>query len=349
VRELLFGYNPGTFYAAAGRMRYAASTLGALDGARVRIPVGEGFSVGAFGGLLPNPLSAEPSVDAQRFGVEGTYSRPDLQLRPEAALVVHGSTFQGGLDERRLSGVFGIYPGLSRIGGHVEVSSFDANNPWKAGPIELTAAGVDASVRAGILQFGGRFDLRQPERSRWLASFLPTSWFCRTVPSPAGVISNNEPCDGSVSTRAVGAVDAGVEIDNVSLLVGGTTVGDLTQGGEPHMLGGFATGRIVRIENLLRVEGSVSYSTGTDMDMFGATIGPGLTLFGEDLDLSAYYRYATLQYRDTQTSVVQHGLGGVAMIFPNSNFLFTLQGESIVGNDVQALLFYATMMWRPRP
>jgi hypothetical protein len=137
------------------------------------------------------------------------------------------------------------------------------------------------------------------------------------VPSPAGITSNNEPCDGGVSTRALGEVDAGVEVDNVSVQLGGTTMGDLTQGGAPHMIGGFAAGRVVRIEKLLRVEGSANYSTGTDLDMFGGTIGPGFTLLDDALDLSAYYRNATLQYRATTTSVVQHGFGGVAMFFPN--------------------------------
>jgi hypothetical protein len=349
VRELLVGYNAGTVSASVGRMRYAASTLGTLDGARVGASIGEGLALGAFGGLLPDPLGGEPSLDAQRFGVEGRYSRPDLTLRPEGALVLHGSTFRGGLDERRLSGVFGIYPALSRIGGHVEVSNFDTNNPWKAAPVELTAAGVDASMRLGVFQLGGRFDLRQPERSRWLASFLPASWLCRTVPSPPLVTSNSEPCDGSVSTRTLGEVDAGLEIDNVSMLVGGTAIGDLTQSGEPTMLGGLATARVVRIEQLLRVEGSVSYSHGTDIDMFSGTIGPGFTLLHDNLDLSAYYRNATLQYRATSTSYAQHGFGGVAMLFPNSDLLLTVQGESIAGSDVQAILFYATMMWRPRP
>jgi hypothetical protein len=347
VRELLIGYNPGTLNAGIGRMRYAASTLGTLDGARVGVPFGEGITLGAFGGLLPDPLGGEPSLEAQRFGVEGKYSRPDLDLRPEAALVLHGSTFRGAIDERRLSGVFGIYPALSRIGGHFDVSNFDANNPWKAGPIELTAAGLDASLRHGIVQLGGRLDLRQPERSHWLASFLPPSWLCRTVPSPAGVTSPNEPCDGSVSTRALGEMDAGLQIANVSMLVGATATGDLTQSGEPTMLGGLASARVLRIEKLLRIEGSGSYSRATDIDMFGATIGPGFTLLDDHLDLSAYYRNTTLQYRTASTSFVQHGFGGVAMLFPSSDLLFTVQGESITGSDVQALLFYATMMWRP--
>src|SRR5258706_2974665 len=43
---------------------------------------------------LPDPGSAAPSVDAQRFGVEATYSRPEVAMRPEASLVLHGSTFR---------------------------------------------------------------------------------------------------------------------------------------------------------------------------------------------------------------------------------------------------------------
>lgn len=156
VRELLVGYGaaPG-FYGGIGRMRYAASTLGALDGARVRTGLGAGFSVGAFGGMLPNPLSAAPSLAAARFGVEATYSAPEAGARPEAALVAHGSTFDGRLDERRLSGVFALFPGSSRFGGHFELSSFESGNPWNAAPLELTAGGVDASVRSGAFEVGG--------------------------------------------------------------------------------------------------------------------------------------------------------------------------------------------------
>ena len=350
LRELLVSQGIGSWRASLGRMRYAASTLGTLDGARAHTPLGEGFSVGAFGGLLPNPLGGEPSLDAQRFGVETTYSRPDVDLRPEAALVVHGSTFRGGLDERRVSGVFGLYPGLSRIGGNFEVSNFDSTNPWKAGAIELTAAGLDGSVRAGILQFGGRFDVRQPERSRWLGSFLPASWLCRTVPAPVGAPAGPEPCDGSVSTRALGALDAGVQIDNVSFVVGGTTIGDLTQTGDSaHMLGGFASGRVVHIQKIVRVDVSGSYSNATYLNMYGGTLGSGVTLFDDVLDLSAYYRNATLQYRSNPTSLVQHGIGAAAMLFPSSDLLFTLQGEAILGSDVQALTIFGTAMWRPRP
>jgi len=348
LREMLVGYSSGGWYAGLGRMRYAASTLGTLDGTRVQAPLGQGFAIGAFGGVLPDPLSGEPSLVAQRFGVEATFNRPELALRPEAGLVLNGSMFQGSLDERRLSGMFGIYPGLSRFGGHFEVSSFDSNNPWKASPIEVTAAGLDGSVRAGIFQFGGRVDVRQPDRSRWLASFLPAYWFCRTVPS-ATAATGTEACDGSVSTRALGELDAGVEVGKVSFTIGGTRITDLTQtGGAPDMTGAVASGRVVRIAKIVRIEASGNYSEATYLKMYGGSAGPGLTLFDDALDVSAYYRNATLEYRSVSTSLVQNGFGGTVMLFPSPVVIFTLQTEAITGDDTNALLVFGTMMWRPR-
>jgi hypothetical protein len=350
VREALASYGSGSWYAGIGRMKYAASTLGTLDGARVQMPLGQGFSIGAFGGLLPNPLSGQLASDAQRFGVEAKYNRPDFALRPEGALVLQGSTFGGSLDERRVSGMFGIYPGLSRLGGHFEVSNFDSNNPWKASAIELTAAGLDTSVRFGVFDFGARADLLQPERSKWLASYLPTSWFCTTVPAPGATPTKTEPCDGSVSTRALGSLDAGLSIDKLSLMVGATAIGDLTAStGAEHMIEGFATGRVVRIAKYFRLEVSGNYGVGSYLNMFGGMAGPGLTLFNGALDLSAYYRLAELEYASASSAALQQdGFGGTVALFPNSTVMFTAQGEAITGNDVRAVFLFGTMVWRPR-
>jgi hypothetical protein len=349
VRELLASYGSAGWYAGLGRMKYAASTLGTLDGARVQAPLGGGFSVGAFGGFLPNPLGGEVSLTAERFGVEGRFARPDLDLRPEAALVAHGSTFGGALDERRLSGMFGVYPGPSRFGGHFEVSAFDANNPWGANPVEVTAAGLDQSVRIGILELGGRADLLQPERSRWLASFLPTSWLCRTVPAAGGASTIGEPCDGRSTTRGLGSVNAAITAGNVSVAAGATAMGDVPRsGGAPRIFGGFATARMVRIARIVRLEASASYSVGDDLDMYGGTVGPGVTLLDDALDVSIYYRLAELQYRSVSTYLQQDGFGGTVVFFPSSTMMFTLQGEGITGDDVKALTVFGTVAWRPR-
>lgn len=347
VRELFASYASGGYFGGLGRMRYASRTLGTLDGARASAPLGSGFSLGAFGGVLPDPLNGAFSTKANRFGVEASYSRPDAELRPDVALVAHGSMFEGSLDERRLSGAFGLYPGHSRLGGYFEVSAFDASNPWKAKPFELTAAGLDTSVRAGAFQFGGRFDLRQPERSRWLAFYLPPTWFCPTVPSAPGATTTPEACDGTVSTRASGVIDAGVDVDPVSIVVGGTTMGDLTLPGSPNMTGAFVSGRVVRILRVLRFEGSASYSRATYIDMIGASVGPGFLLFGDALDVSTYYRIATLEYRASPASLVQHGVGGYIVALPSSDLLVAVQGEAMGGSDANALALFGTITWRP--
>lgn len=347
VRELLAHYGSGGWYAGLGRMKYASSTLGTLDGLRVAAPLGGGFSIGAFGGLLPNPLSGALATDAQRFGIEARFSKPEAKLRPEAAIVVHGSTFNGGLDERRVSGMFGVYPGLSRFGGHVEVSNFDANNPWKASTVEVTSAGLDESIRVKNFDFGARFDLLQPERSRWLASYLPTSWFCRPVPT-SGVAPNAEPCDGSSSTRLLGALDAGVTFGKASFGLGATTMGDVTHGTEPRTLGAFATARVARIGNVLRLEAAGSGSTSTYLDMLSASAGFGLTLVHDLIDFSAYYRRGEVRYAAVQSYLAQDGVGGSLVVFPMSTVMVAIHGEGVTGNDAAYLSLLANVVWRPR-
>jgi|GEM_PF-1177832 len=347
VRELRASYVAASFAGSVGRMRYAASTLGTLDGLRVTAPLGAGFSLGAFGGMLPDPLRGTPSSSASRFGFEASYSRPDLPMRPDVALVLHGSRFEGQLDERRVSGAFSIYPGPSRLGAHFELSSFDASNPWHAAGLELTAAGLDTSVRRGVFQLQGRFDVRRPERSRWLASYLPASWFCTTSAPPAGAPASAEACDGSVSTRAYGSIDAGVQLDRASMLVGVTTTGDLTQSGASSTAGAFAAARVLRIAGVLRIEATGSYSRATYLDMVGASAGPGLTLFGDALDVSVHYRLTSLQYRSDAAALVQSALGGAMVVIPGSDVLMAAQGELITGADARALVLLGTVSWRP--
>jgi hypothetical protein len=324
-------------------MRYAASTLGMLDGARVSAPVGSGFAVGAFGGLLPHPMSGAPSLAATRFGVEATYNRDDLALRPDAALVVSGSTFDGRLDERRLSGVASVYPGDARLGAFFQLSAFDRGNPWNASALALTAAGLDASVHAGPMRFGARVDTRTPERSLWLASFLPVTWFCATA--PAGGV---ERCEGKTPTLAQGLLDAGVDVGSFSLSAGVTRSVDLGLSGAPSAFGGFVASRVVRIADVLRLDATGHYSKATYMDIVGGSFGPGLGLLGDTLDVSAYYRGGTLRYSAMPELLVQHAVGGAVVVIPGPTLLFAFQGETLFGDDARALMLFGTATWRPR-
>ena len=350
VRELLLGYGrPSSFRAGLGRMRYAAATLGTLDGLRADVPLGAGFSAGAFGGLLPDPLTGGVAADAQRFGVDARYADTSASLRPEVTLVGHGSTFKGQLDEKRLSAIVGLYPGQSRLGGHAELSSFESSNPWKASPLELTAAGVDASLRLGPVQMGGRFDVRQQERSAYLASFLPLSWFCATTlaPAAAGTPARDVCVDGRGSQRLLEAADATLELGNFGIGVGSTA--QQTSGGGPKALGGFANARLVRIARHFRLEAAGNLSSGTYVDLLGASAGPGVSVFADTLDASLYYRFAQLSYRAApDTTLRQHAAGAMFVLLPASEFVLTLQGEGQTGDDVKAVLALMNVLWRPR-
>jgi hypothetical protein len=349
VRELLASYGNanGGWFAGLGRMKYAASTLGTLDGLRLQAPLGGGVTLAAFGGFLPNPLGSEIAVDAQRFGVEARWYRPDLGVRPEAALVIHGSMFQGKPDERRISAMFGVYPGRTRIGGHIEVSNFDPNNPWKASPVEITAAGLDDSVRVGPFELGSRIDFIEPERSYWLASYLPTTWFCRTVPT-TGTPTNQEPCDGASSMRAQGTLTMSYVKGIGAVTIGGTAMGDVSHGTEPRILGGYISGRLVRIAKVLRLELAANYSNATYIDMFGGTAGLGISVLHDALDVSAYYRRTELAYASNDTFLEQNGFGGAIVLFPTSTVMATVQGEAITGNDFNGVYVFGTIAWRPR-
>ena len=103
----------------------------------------------------------------------------------------------------------------------------------------------------------------------------------------------------------------------------------------------------MKIGQLLRVEGSANVSTGTYLDMYGGTLGPGVTLFDDTLDLSAYYRLAVLQYRADDSSLAQNGFGGILAVFPNATVFLTFQGEAIVGDDASVLSLFGTATWRP--
>jgi hypothetical protein len=347
VRELLASYGTTTGV-SLGRMRWAAGTLGALDGVRVKAGLGGGFGVSAFGGVLPNPLSTAPELGAQRFGVEGSFALPDRTLHPEASLVVHGSTFDGRLDERRMSGIFGIYPGRSRLGGHVEVSSFDRDNPWGASTIELTAAGLDGSLRIGRVQVGARADIRQPERSRWLASFLPASFFCLTRPSAPGAPAVPEACDGRVATRAHGALDASVDVGPVVLAAGGSVVRDLAIERLPTLASGFGSARVIRVARYLRADLTGSYSSSSYVDMLMVGGGPGVSLLGDRIDIGTYARFAKLSYPVRTGDLAQRAAGGTVMVLPSPVLAFTLQGEGVTGDDARAVLVFASALWHPR-
>ncbi len=190
------------------------------------------------------PLSGVPS-DAARFGGELAWEEVDAEWRRRVIVGGHASRFDGELDERRVNASIDLLPNFGHFGAHAELSFFDADNSWQADSIELSAAGADASVRSGIFEVAVRGNLRRPERSRWLASFLPPEWLCVAEATAAGPST----CLGSDAVYSGGS-DVGIHLEKTSVRVGGHAA--TTQNADADVFGGFGHLRLSDVVGALR-------------------------------------------------------------------------------------------------
>ena len=157
---------------AIGRLRYAATGLGMLDGGRAAYRSG-GLEVAAFGGLLPDPVSGKPTSDASRFGAELIYAGEQGRVSATAS----GSTWLGELDERRLALAGSARVGRTHLDGWLDVQQFPSGNPWGASAIEVTGAGVSAMRQLDSQAYlGVDATFLRPEQSLRLQAALPLEW-----------------------------------------------------------------------------------------------------------------------------------------------------------------------------
>lgn len=340
--QLSYGETYG-FYAALGRLRYAAATLGMLDGARIQSPSLRGFTIGAFGGLVPHPFTGITEWQVGRFGVDVTYQNLSSALRPMASLVAHGSVFEGALDERRIGLDVGLYPAESRVGGHLELSFNDVDNPWNAPVAEVAAAGVDGSYRRSWFEVGGRFDVRRPERSRWLDSILPPSWLCTALATNEGP---PEPCAGDDDTRYFGSIDAGARFDRGSVSLGATLL-HLSGGEGLDQVGGFVQGQLNRLFGFGRAGLSFMLAQGTFVDTYAGRVTLGGTFRRGLVDVSLHYRVSYSAYEADVEGWVGHLVGGALLLHPVADLDISVQADGIVGRDVDAILVQAFATWNP--
>ena len=169
---------------AVGRLRYAAASLGMLDGGRAALHTGA-FELAAFGGLVPDPVSGKPTTDASRFGAEVVYASEAARI----AATVYGSTWQGAIDEKRLSLVASANRDAARLDGWFEAQAFSSGNPWGASAIEITGAGASAAWRKNTEHLGFDVTFLRPERSLNASTVLSTTrWGIAVLISPASSI-----------------------------------------------------------------------------------------------------------------------------------------------------------------
>lgn len=343
VRELQIAYGQQhDFYAALGRMRYAASTLGQLDGLRVQTPAMGPLTLAGFGGFVPDPRNGEPAFDVGRFGLEATLRDFEAELRPVVTLVAHGSIYGGEIDERRVSGAFHLYPGESHVGGYLEVSAFDADNPWNVDEVVVTAASLDTTLRFDWLRVGARASMRMPERSKWLAALYPQSFLCTPVPTPTGDL---DPCAGFMDMRILGNLDVGIEVDDVALTGGATVVHTGTEG-QLDQVAAFLAFRATRLLGYGHLDVSATASTGYFLETLSLRATVGVAAIPEVLDVSLRYRPAVSRYvADVDPFFVEHLFGGRVLVRPIPELDIVLDADGLVGRQVDAFLVQLATAW----
>jgi hypothetical protein len=346
VRALQFGYGtPTSAQVGLGRLPFVAVGVGRLDGLRVRSPSWGGFSIGAFGGTVPNPLDYLPTVDTTRFGVQLAYQNESLAAQPFVGLSVHASTFMGEIDERRLNLEFDVFPGNARIAGHLELSMHDEVNPWQAPRFEVSAAGLDASVRIGLFQIVGRFDMRLPERSLWLTAYLPLGYLCNTVPDLASSTGDEVVCLNSNDQRYFGGLDASWTFSRFALHAGANLVHSETAD-QFEQIAGYLQARVLRIADIAWLDVSVAAYARSFVSDYAARLGAGVDI-GRVAELSAYYRASLNQYDADPDTWLQHSAGGILYLSLGHDLDLGIRVDGMFGEDVSVLVLGSNLTWRP--
>lgn len=209
---LRYGADPAAPAIAIGRLHYAATTLGLLDGGRAAVKVGERVQLAAFGGIVPDPLTGRPDTTATRFGGEFVYDAADSAYRPRVAIEAHGSTWHDALDERRLNVAATSVLGQTWLDGWVEVQQFPKDNPFHAKSVEVVGGGASVEWRqvGGGAHVGADVTYLTPDRSLRIAELIP-AWVCTRVPGTMPTAMNQQ-CTGDdrlVATTAAAGVRGG--------------------------------------------------------------------------------------------------------------------------------------------
>ncbi len=346
VRDLQFGYGTAQSpQVALGRLPFVAVGVGRLDGLRVRSPSWAGFSIGAFGGGVPNPLDNRPTTDTTRFGVQLAYQNESLDAQPFVGLSVHASTFMGEIDERRVNAEFDVFPGNGRVAGHFELSMHDELNPWQAPRFEVSAAGLDASIRVGLFQVAGRFDMRLPERSIWLTTYLPLGYLCNTVPDPISSVGDEVVCLNSNDARYFGGLDTSFTFTRVVFHAGASIVHSETAA-EFEQIAGYLQARVLRIADIMWADVSVAAYARSFVSDYAARVGAGVDI-GRVGEVSGYYRVSLNQYTAVPTNWLQHAAGGILYLSLGHDLDLGLRVDGVFGEDVSVLVLGSNLTWRP--
>lgn len=319
---------------AVGRLRYAASSVGGLDGGRAAFRTGR-IELAAFGGLVPDPVSGKPAGDAARFGVEATLDAPDLRWRPRLSLTAYGSTWDGRADERRVVVGGSVNRDAWWLDGWAEGQAFAADNPWNARSVELVGAGTTASWRTRGMRVAADITFLRPERSLRLAAALPAEWLCTR--------RDDGTCEHDAWTS--GSLSAGLDRGRWSLdAIGaiGRTNGVAIAYDASGYLGGTVRFGPRRVFASLAA-GQASFARWTSMQL-----GAGVAL-SRRLDVATSYRAELLDYVAATGAVLQHAATLDLHVALGRDLDLAMSAVGTSGDDRDVLALLSTIIWRPLP
>lgn len=337
--NLALGHSEGA-RAEFGRIPYAATNLGPIDGARFEAARWGAVQLAAFGGVLPDPIDGRAAWGTGRFGLELNVAAEDLALRPSFTMVLQGSVFDGSIDERRLYARGQLWPGEHHVSAYAEGSAFDANNPWRRPRAEITAAGAETELRFSAFHVGGRFDMRKPERSYWLANSLPQTWLCAS----ASALALNVACaGGNDDTRYVVQGFSGFDGDRTQVDLGGSWAASSERSLGQHALG-YGTLRFLRIRERYDLAVGASQEGGTLLLSSTAVRSElGIGFLDERMRLNLYYRPAYRRYQASLSPLLEHGAGMGLHVVPTPALSLDLQGDMRVGDVDMAMLMLSVL------
>ena len=322
---------------ALGRLRYAASSIGMLDGVRAAAHLSR-IELAAFGGLVPDPVSGKPETSASRFGVEAVFD-DDSRWRPRVAVTAYGSTWEGELDEKRLAVSASANHGALWLDGWGEAQAFSSDNPWNAKSVEVTGAGATASWRNRGKHVAADITYLRPERSLRLAAALPPEWLCTQQPQIGAV---SEECTGGDSW-ASGSLSAGMRgarwsVDAIGA-IGRTNGVEITYDTSGFLLGEVRFGP-------QRLFAGASAGRASFARWTAGQVGMGFVM-SRRLDIAASYRPELLDYVAATEPMLMHAAVLDLHYAATANLDLAVSAVGTTGADRDVLAILSTIIWRP--
>ena len=323
-----------------GRLRWAASSVGMLDGGRAMARFGA-VEVAAFGGIVPDPVSGKPDTSASRFGAEAFYDLGGSAWQPRLGVTAVGSTWQGQLDERRLSVTGSASHGGLVLDGWAEAQAFSAGNPWGAPSVDLTGAGGSVGWHDRDDHVGLDASFLRPERSLRLAAALPPEWLCTHTPEAGNV---SESCGGGdywATLSATGGIRRGrFVLDGVAAV---WRTHDVTSS---YSSSGYLRGEVDFGRHRLVAAGSLGHAEFASWDAGELGVGTALS---RALDAEVRYRAEILDYVAGTKALLLHAVALDIRYLRSTSFDLGLSLLGTTGEDRSNVAALVTLAWRPLP